>query len=55
MPATDSKMGYTCFEMQETEINGLADMQKAVEGDIEGWDCTAMMRARFMDYCLLLW
>ena len=38
MPATDSKMGYTCFEMQETEINGLADMQKAVEGDIEGWD-----------------
>ena len=38
MPATDSKMGYACFEMQETEINGLADMQKAVEGDIEGWD-----------------
>ena len=38
MPATDCKMGYACFEMQETEINGLADMQKAVEGDIEGWD-----------------
>ena len=38
MPATDSKMGYACFEMQDTEINGLADMQNAVEGDIEGWD-----------------
>ena len=38
MPATDSKMGYACFEMQETEINGLADMQNAVEGDIGGWD-----------------
>ena len=37
-PATDNKMGYACFEMQETEINGLADMQNAVEGDIEGWD-----------------
>ena len=22
MPATDSKMGYACFEMQDTEING---------------------------------
>ena len=37
MPVTESKMGYVCFEMQETEINKLADMQKAVEGDIEGW------------------
>ena len=37
-PATDSKMSYACFEMRETEINCLADMQKAVEGDIEGWD-----------------
>ena len=36
MPVTESKMGYVCFEMQETEINKLADMQKAVEGDIEG-------------------
>ena len=26
MPETDSKMGYACFEMQETEIKGLADM-----------------------------
>ena len=28
MPATESKMGYACFEMQETEINGLADNAK---------------------------
>ena len=38
VPATDSKMGYARFDFETTEINGLTDMQKAVEGDIEGWD-----------------
>lgn len=38
IPAASVMKEYVRFDFVEVDINGLDDMQKAVEGDIEGWD-----------------
>ena len=38
IPASSVMKEYVRFDFVEVDINGLEDMQKAVEGNIEGWD-----------------
>ena len=38
IPVSSAIKEYVRFDFEEVSINGLDDMQKAVEGDIECWD-----------------
>ena len=38
IPVSSAIKEYVRFDFEEVSINGLDDMQKAVEGDIESWD-----------------
>ena len=39
IPASSVMKEYVKFDFEEVDINGLDDMQEAVEGTLEGWNC----------------
>lgn len=39
IPAFSVMKEYVRFDFEEVDINGLDDMQAAVEGTLEGWNC----------------
>ena len=52
IPATSVKKEYVKFDFQEVDINGLDDMQEAVEGTLEGWNCIPeLSRNGIVLYC----
>ena len=52
IPATSVKKEYVRFDFEEVNINGLDDMQEAVEGTIEGWNCIPeLIKNSIVLYC----
>lgn len=52
IPASSVMKEYVKFDFEEVDINGLDDMQEAVEGTLEGWNCIPKLsRNGIVLYC----